>query len=157
MKSSLLLISCAIIGSNAGIANNVFGMFHFTVGDHNKLWGSGNTIFGDRNSFAGNNNLNVGMQNNVQGSGNWVTGANHNLHANGLKMFGPDAHPSFYGGSHAPSGFFFRNNWWSNVIPNFMKYFWRRRNICVRIRKCPKRLKLVVWFLFGWVIQNLLC
>ena len=76
------------------------------LGNNNFLSGSGNAMWGNMNSFMGDNNINIGFNNKVGGSNNWVTGANHNFGANGLKMFGPDAHPSFTGGPPMMNGFF---------------------------------------------------
>lgn len=69
------------------------------IGSFNKVQGSFNTNFGNCNSIQGNGNLKIGNHINSVGSGNKLTGANYNFQGNGVHMFGPTAHPKFYGGN----------------------------------------------------------
>lgn len=53
-------------------------------------------MYGDLNQLNGDNNFMITANSGVQGNGNWLVGNMVNFAGNGLKMFGPDAHPMFW-------------------------------------------------------------
>lgn len=64
---------------------------------------SGNTVIGNNNKLmsqgsfvAGNNNLHVGSNSRITANDAWVVGNAQNVFTDGLKMFGPEAHPYFW-------------------------------------------------------------